>query len=378
MEIRLYFQMLQRGWWLILLTTLTAIITSLTASYLSVPQYQATARFIITPNAFLTTGQEVLSGFNSLNNRTVVTTYAEVMNSERIFEDTVRTLGLNASDLSDYGYLAVVLPDTTVLEINVTGPNPDVTTVLANAIGSATINYMRSVNKIYDLNFLDIAVIPTEPFSPQPSRDLALALALGIVGGSILAVLSEQIRIPLEAYRQRLRLDKVTGVYNRQFFMKLLDEELLQNADALLSVGILEMNNFKDLLEVLPIVSTEKILQAVTDILRKEFRGNDVIGRWNESSFIVMLPNTSAEAANRIFERIYNVLSSSNIPSQFGSDINFDSHIGGAEYSSNISAKELIEKTENALEFARRDSLKPVYVWAMKNPFWVREDLSLK
>ncbi len=376
MEIRLYFQMLQRGWWLILLTTLAAITTSLTVSYLSVPLYQAKAKFIITPNAFLTTGQEVLSGFNSLNNRTVVTTYAEVMNSERIINDTLTSLGLDASILEDYTYLTVVLPDTTVLEINVIGPDPDVAMVLANMIGSVTINYMRSVNRIYDLNFLDIATIPITPVSPQPLRDLALALALGLVGGSVLAVLSEQIRIPLEAYRQRLRLDKVTGVYNHQFFMRLLDEELSQNADEVLSVGILEMNNFKDLLDALPIASTEKILQTVTDILRKEFRGNDIIGRWNESSFIVMLPNTSGESANRIFERVYNALLSSSILNQLGSNINLDSHIGGAEYSSNISAKELIEKTENALEFARRDNLKSVYVWAMKNPFWVREDVA--
>jgi len=378
MEIRLYFQMLQRGWWLILLTTLVAITTSLTVSYLSVPQYQAKARFIITPNASLTTGQEVISGMNSLNNRTLVTTYAEVMNSERIINDSLLSLGLDSSILEDYTYLAVVLPDTTVLEINVTGPVPDVAMTLANTIGTVTIEYMRSVNRIYDLNFLDIATIPEIPVSPQPLRDLALALALGLVSGSILAVLSEQIRVPLVAYRDRLRLDKVTGVYNRQFFLRLLDEELSLNADEVLSVGILEMSSFKDLLDALPIASTEKILQTVTEVLRKEFRGNDIIGRWNESSFILLLPNTSGESANRIFERVYNVLSSPNILNQYSADIALNPHIGGAEYSSDISAKELIEKTENALEFARRDSLKPVYVWAMKNPFWVREDIALK
>ena len=378
MEIKLYLQMLQRGWWLILLTTLMAITTSLTASYLSVPQYHATARFIITPNAFLTTGQEVISGLNSLNNRTLVTTFAEVMNSERVINDTLISLGFDASVMEQYTYLAVVLPDTTVLEINVTGPNPEVAMTLANTIGSVTISYMQRVNKIYDLNFLDIAATPTIPVSPKPLRDLGLALALGLVGGSILAVLSEQIRIPLETYRQRLRLDKVTSVYTRQFFLRLLDEELAENVNQVLSVGVLEMNNFKDLSGALPVASAEKILQIVTGILRKEFRGNDIIGRWNESSFIIMLPNTSGESAKKIFDRVYNVLSSPSILIQLGIDITLDSHIGGAEYSSNISAKELIEQTENALVFARRDNLNPVYVWAMKNPFWVREDIDKK
>jgi len=99
MEIRLYFQMLQRGWWLIVLGALVAVIASLAASYLVVPQYQAAARFFITPNASLSSEKEVVNSLNTLDRRSIVSTYAEVMNSHRIYADTLAALQLNPVDV---------------------------------------------------------------------------------------------------------------------------------------------------------------------------------------------------------------------------------------------------------------------------------------
>jgi diguanylate cyclase (GGDEF)-like protein len=109
---------------------------------------------------------------------------------------------------------------------------------------------------------------------------MAVALALGLVGGSILAILSEQIRVPLEAYRQRLRLDRVTGVYNRRFMTQLIEEEIARDRDAVFSIGILELDHFLDLLATLSNATSQKILLRITDTLRKEFRGNDIIVFW--------------------------------------------------------------------------------------------------
>ena len=50
MEFRLYFQMLRRGWWIIVLTTLVALAVALAASYFVTPQYTAIARFIVGPS----------------------------------------------------------------------------------------------------------------------------------------------------------------------------------------------------------------------------------------------------------------------------------------------------------------------------------------
>src|ERR1700690_664232 len=101
METRLYFQMLRRGWWMIVLTTLTALVVALAATYLAVPQYQAGARFIVSPRNKLINGTEVLNSLATLNSQSVMATYAEVMSSARIYNDTLAFLQLKPKDLKD-------------------------------------------------------------------------------------------------------------------------------------------------------------------------------------------------------------------------------------------------------------------------------------
>lgn len=370
METKLYLRMMQKGWWVILLTALCALVVSLIATYFTVPVYRSTARFVVVPNASLTSGQAVLDSLNVLDRVTTVTTYAEIMNSERIYADTLALLKLQPRDIVDYSYQAVVLPNTSILELSATGPNPQTVATLANSIGYQSIAYTQETNQVFDINFLDIATPSTVPISPQPLQDVSVAFVLGLVGGTALVILREQLRIPMESYRLRLRLDSVTGVYNNRYFPRLVDEELAENPDNLLTLGLIELNGLRDLLGTLPVASIHWILRMVTDSLQKELRGNDMIGRWDDVTFVVMLPNTSGGSANRIFERIHQVLSTPMELGQLESVVQLDPHIGGSEYSNNITTQELLEKANTALNQARRDNSKPVYIWMLKNPFW--------
>lgn len=377
MEIKLYFRMLQRGWWLVLLVALVSLLASLIASFLAVPRYKTTARFIISPGSLLTSEgnpETVIAGLETLDLPSVVATYTEVMASQRILVDSLNYLEIENYVPKDYEIDANVLPESTVLELTVAGTDPVLVTDLANAIGYQTILFTRSINRIYELNVLDEALQPESPYSPSPLRDAGLSLLLGLVGGAILAILSEQIRIPLEAYRQRLQLDTETGVYNSRHLTRLLEEEVSKNSSEVLSIGIIELNGMSDLAGTLPTVGVVRVLNSVTDTLRRELRGNDNIGRWNNNSFIVMLPMTSAESASRIFNRIYqSLLMPVELP-QYDVTINLDPHVGGGEYSNGITAQELLEKAVGALDQSKRGTSNPVYIWEMRNPFWVQKE----
>jgi len=375
MEVKLYFRMLQRNWWLIILTAMVALTVSLTLSYLATPQFSAVARFIIVPSSSLTSGADVVRSLDTLDRRSVVATYAEVMNSSRILENATNFLNLDmAATLKDYSIQAVDLPDSSVLELIVSGPDPQLAAQLANAIGFQSITFTRSLNLIYELNFLDTAIPPLLPFSPEPLRDGVVAVFLGLAVGAILAVVSEQIRVPIEAYRQRLRMDSETGTYNANYFSRLLEQEVDQNPDDILSISLVELNGLSDFLETLPPAGLHSLLVKVTDILRRELRGNDIIARWNEISFAVMLPTTDGPASNRTFNRIHQALLEPIDLTSYGVTVQLDPHIGGAIYSNNISAWELLQKAQSSLEQARRDSVKPIYVWEMNSPFWIQTE----
>jgi GGDEF domain-containing protein len=231
------------------------------------------------------------------------------------------------------------------------------------------------LNLIYELNFLDTAIPAELPFSPEPLRDGLVALVLGVAIGSVLAVLSEQIRVPIEAYRQRSRIDSVTGTYNANYFSRLLDQELADNPDDVLAIGIVELNGLADYLGTLPPAGLQTLLVKVKEILRRELRGHDIIARWDEISFSVMLPTTDGPASSRTFDRIYQALLQPMDLSAYGVTVNLDPHIGGAVYSNMITARELIAKAQTSLEQSRRFSVKPIYVWEMKSPFWVQTDV---
>jgi diguanylate cyclase (GGDEF)-like protein len=377
MEIRLYFQMLKRGWWVILLTALTALVGALAASYVVRPKYKAVARFIVTPSSVFPNSPDLLLyGYEILINQTLITTYAEVMKSNLVYTDALGTLGLDADFVERYyTYEVNVLPNSAVLELTVLGPDPGMVTNIANEIGTQTINFAALSSQFFKIDFLDTAVPPDKPESPRPLQDSLLALGLGLIVGSVLAILREQLLISVESIRDRLNLDNETGVYSGRYFSRLLEDELSQRPDEILSIGIVELSGLRDLDDALPLASIQRILREATEILRRELRGHDVIGRWDDSSFVVMLPRTPGDAASRIFDRIFHSLSQPLRLGQLELPIVLAPCIGGAEYSTDISFQELLEKAEYALENARRDKVKPVYVWEIKNPFWSKEEI---
>jgi diguanylate cyclase (GGDEF)-like protein len=377
MEIRLYFQMLRRGWWIILMTILTSLVVALAGSYLATPQYTAITRIIVSPSGALTSGNEVISSLDTLNNQSVMATYMEIMDSSRIYNDTLAFLKMRPEDLKEYSYTASVVSNSNIIELSVKGPDPVMAAKLANAIGVQTINFSNRLNQVFSVEFLDTATPPLIPSNPKPVLNVTLATILGLVVGVILAILSEELRLPLEAFKQRMHYDNMTGVYNNKYFSSLVEEGLGQNSKDTLSIGIIELNGLRDLLETFPIAGLQKVLREVTQILRRELRGNDIIGRWNDISFVVLLPNTPAAAASRIFERIHQMLSQPIIMNQFDLVVNLDAHIGGAEYGNNLSLQELFELANKALGQARRDNEIPVCILEAKTQF-LSEKITIK
>ncbi|MGD8457121.1 MAG: diguanylate cyclase [Anaerolineales bacterium] len=369
MEISLFFQTLIRGWWIILLTVLFALAASLGASYMIAPQFEAISRFILSPSSLSAYPAEelnpntLLQSIDTINNQMVVNTYAEVMRSNLTYVNALELLQLQTDDLMDYSYAVVVLPNSSVLELSVEGPDPEITAKLANSIGYETIAYTRGLNQLFNLDFLDTALPPTEPIRPQPLRDAFLAGVFGLIGGGILAVLNDQLRFSWDRFRQNLRVDASTGVYHRKFFPEVIENELAENPDSVLTIGILELSGISDIFDTFPAGGLQRIFQRVAEILRKELRGNDVIGLWDDISFIVMLPNTTGLAATRIFERISEALCEPMDLGQYGTMPDLNSFIGGAESYYDTTAQELFEKASESVNQARHSSGNPVHIW---------------
>ncbi len=207
-QIKPYLRILKRNWWIVMLTTLSAFSIALAISYFSTPIYQTRAQFIVSPGpAFLASINEDLSdavrGIESLDKRSIITTYEEIMNSRQIVEQAGAALQMTASELDEYEILAVVLPEASSLELTVTGPDAVTASKLANTMGQEGINYIQTLyNQLYNITLLDTAVVPSSPISPQPIRDGMVSLVLGFMIGVALAIVADYAYAPLAAMWQ--------------------------------------------------------------------------------------------------------------------------------------------------------------------------------
>ncbi|MBP7692665.1 MAG: diguanylate cyclase [Anaerolineales bacterium] len=354
MELRLYFRMLQRGWWIITLTALMALNVTLVLLYMATPQFRATARFLVVPSASLTSSQ-VLTGLSNLDKRSITSTYAEILSSDLILSEATAALGVSAAALADYTPAAVVLPDASVLELSITGPDPEVAQALANQMGERAIVYAQQLNQIYELSFLDQATAPAAPVSPVPARDISLALALGLVLGAVLAVSREQLRLPLETLRRLTITDGASAAYTRRHFQRTLEDELARPAATTISLGLIRLDGLRDLIDNLPPVVVQRLLHHVTRTLQNELRGNDSVGRWDDISFSVLLPATPQTAAARTLDRIQQALSRPVEVDQQGDVIQLLPFVGVATgQASQTTARTLMEQAEAVLERARQ------------------------
>lgn len=362
MIFRYYFRVIQQAWWLIAVAALAAWTVSLGISYTSTPLYRASASLIVFPNASLTSSRDVVTSLDTLDKRSITSTYEDILNSERVFEETVKMLNLKMADASGYKRYTVVQADSNTINLVVEGPDPRLSAKLANGIGENSIRYIKGIYQVFDISFLDQAAPPSVRFQPQALRDGAIALGLGFLAGSLLAIIIEQLRVPLESLRKRSITDKITSAYTTRHFKNLLDQEMARSPAEPLSLALLELEGLQDVVDALPEGVLTSLMTGVTETLRRQLRGNDVIGRWGQTSYALMLPGTPGAAATRTMERIRMALVTPVKIGTTGEELLLAPCVGLTDRSDeNEPSSQIIERAEKALQRARQSEQKTVY-----------------
>lgn len=312
MEWQKYLQAIKDGWWIILLTTLSALCLALIVSYSTTPIYRAKTRLLIGPSATILAAQEstVINSLWALDSRSIVSTYAEILTSERIFLQTAEELQLDSLLMAEYTRSSVALPEANVLELTIEGPDPETAAVLANMVSQNTIEYIRELYVIYDMNLLDAATVSTSPIKPTPVRDALTAIFLGIVFGALLAVLSNQLYeyISVSSFTNLLRTDRQSTAFARRYFVDRLEEELKRDRTDALQVGLLQLTGLQSILATTPPLVWQQLLRRVVKIIRNELRNDDIVARWGDTSFTILFPTASEVVAIRTLDSIKGAL----------------------------------------------------------------------
>lgn len=100
--------------------------------------------------------------------------------------------------------------------------------------------------------------------------------------------------------------DDLTGLYNRNFAHKRLDEELSRSKRYNTSVSciLFDIDFFKVINDMYGYASGDYILKKIGEILFKHARKEDIVARYGDEEFLLILPNTDEDNSFLVAERI--------------------------------------------------------------------------
>lgn len=116
--------------------------------------------------------------------------------------------------------------------------------------------------------------------------------------------------------------DILTGLYNRQFFENEI-ERLQKSRRFPISILVMDMNGLKEINDKLGHAAGDEQLQVAAAVIQKAFRPEDVIARIGGDEFVVLLPETDADAAKKAANRVKQVVGIFNEKSNRKNPISF-------------------------------------------------------
>jgi diguanylate cyclase (GGDEF)-like protein len=306
MELKLYLRILLEKWWLIV----AAVILTLVPTYIYVNNqpwiYESSATFIIRPHDASTTGsEEFVKAVDTLSNRLAInTTFAEVANSIIIKERAIEALDLPASERSNLSVSSQVVAGTNVLRITVAGRNPVTVRDLTEAVSIETVNYVRNLYEVFELEPLDLAEQATRPVSPNKTLNIAVGGFLGLLLGLSLIFLLEYLNEPIEEDLSFNIIDPETGVHNKAYLMLRLRQEMSRTwrNHYSLSVALLEVNNRNLASGNSQQIPPAKASLQITAALGSNMRDEDILAYLGSSMFALLLPDMPGKAAKDLLE----------------------------------------------------------------------------
>lgn len=199
---------------LVIIALVMIVVTGLAAgfTFLQTPLYTASNKILVEERG---SDGSVSDPSAALALENITATLAEQVATRPVAEEVVRKLNLSTppntllSDLS-----AEQVEDTLLIEVTYKGSDPQETQRIVNAVGTVFSERVQEENlggSGSTAHVVETAALPTSPVSPNPIRNILLALALGMMLGVGLAFLLEHLD---DNWRSADEVERVSGAPN--------------------------------------------------------------------------------------------------------------------------------------------------------------------
>lgn len=116
----------------------------------------------------------------------------------------------------------------------------------------------------------------------------------------------EELRVALTRLHDLATHDELTGLANRAHMGEMLEQYLARHRESgeVFSIALLDLDYFKRVNDTHGHGVGDEVLRAFADALRHTLRESDLPARWGGEEFLVLLPQSSAENARIVLERL--------------------------------------------------------------------------
>ena len=107
-----------------------------------------------------------------------------------------------------------------------------------------------------------------------------------------------------------IHIDYLTKTFNRRHFTELGQQEIARAHKNNLPIALVlvTIDHFKDIINAYGHNIGNKILVNLANLCQSKIRDEDILCRYDESEFAIILPNTSKEAAKKMGARLHQVV----------------------------------------------------------------------
>ncbi|HEY0820337.1 MAG TPA: GGDEF domain-containing protein [Rhizobacter sp.] len=149
--------------------------------------------------------------------------------------------------------------------------------------------------------------------------------------------------------------DELTGTLNRRRMLHILGEELARHDrnGVPVSVALLDLDHFKAVNDTLGHLCGDEVLRRFSSVVQRHARTTDRFGRYGGEEFLIILNDTSAEAALQAVERVRAAVAKIDW-SDISPDLRVTFSAGIASYNGSESVELLLSRADLGLYEAKR------------------------
>ena len=175
---------------IVLVTVLGIIAGYIYNAYLTTPKYKATATFLLSNSAAENANEQAITQQDVTLNSKIINNYTELIKSDTILDEVIKKYQILTVKSDIKRSISVkVKQDTEFVELSVTLPNKEETSILANGILEVLNDKVKDMYNMENVRIVDAAKVPVAPCNKNPIKFAAIGGAVGFVLSCIIILI---------------------------------------------------------------------------------------------------------------------------------------------------------------------------------------------